>query len=24
VVSMTPRSESDTADASPVRVNHLQ
>ena len=24
VVSMTPRSESDTADASPARVNHLQ
>lgn len=24
VVSMTPRSDSDTADASPARVNHLQ
>jgi hypothetical protein len=24
VVSMTPRSESNTADATPFRVNHLQ
>ena len=24
VVSMTPRSDSDSADASPARVNHLQ
>jgi hypothetical protein len=24
VVSMTPRSDASTADASPVRVNHLQ
>ncbi len=24
VVSMTPRSDSDTADASPARINHLQ
>jgi hypothetical protein len=24
VVSMTPRSDSSTADASPVHLNHLQ
>jgi hypothetical protein len=24
VVSMTPRSDSNTADATPVRLNHLQ